>query len=66
MAPDIQTGRTEIAAYNGHLKRLAQGSACPLNTAVLVMMRGMKDKGLTPCREMLVELGKSLGMGTAL
>ncbi|HEY0791557.1 MAG TPA: FAD-dependent oxidoreductase [Chthoniobacterales bacterium] len=66
MTPDVRTGRTEIAAYNGHLQKLARGRACPLNTAVIAMMRTMKDKGLTPHREMLVELGKTVGMGTLL
>ena len=66
MAPDMATGRTEIAAYNGYLKRLARGIACPINTAVLEMMRRMYDQRLTPRRQMLVDLGQTLGMEVAL
>ena len=62
MAPDMGTGRTEIAAYNGYLKLLGRGLACPINTAVLEMMNTMNDQRLAPHREMLVNLGNSLGM----
>ena len=60
MAPDMSTGRTEVAAYNGYLHRLAQGVNCPINTAVLEMIATMHEKRLPPCRERLVELGKAL------
>ncbi len=60
MAPDMGTGRTEVAAYNGHLHRLAQGVNCPINTAVLAMIGTMHEKGLPPGRERLVELGEVL------
>ncbi len=65
MALDISTGRTEIAAYNGYLQRLAHGLACPLNTAVLAMIRTMQESKLSPHRERLVELGRAVGLGGA-
>ena len=63
MAPDMGTGRTEIAAYNGYLKALAKEIACPINDAVLEMMRAMHEKRLPPRREVLAELGQTLAMG---
>jgi 2-dehydropantoate 2-reductase len=63
MTPDIGTGRTEIGAYNGYLKQLAQGMACPINTAVLELMKGMKEQRRPPSRQVLTELGSRLGMG---
>ena len=43
MAGEIQTGRTEIDNYNGHLIRLAEqaGVPCPLNRAVLDLVTRM-------------------------
>ena len=66
MAPDIGTGRTEIAAYNGYLKWLAQGADCPINTAVLELIGTMHARTLSPGRERLVELRDALGRGGAL
>ena len=66
MAPDMGTGRTEIAAYNGYLKRLARGVACPINTAVLNLMNAMIEQKRSPSREILAELGSTLGMGGSL
>ena len=66
MAPDMGTGRTEIAAYNGYLHRLARGIDCPINNAVLGMIDTMHEKGLPPCRERLVELGRALVKEKAL
>jgi 2-dehydropantoate 2-reductase len=66
MAPDMGTGRTEIAAYNGYLKRLARGVACPINTAVLNLMNTMIEQKRSPSREILAELGSTLGMGGSL
>ena len=63
MAPDIGTGRTEIAAYNGYLKSLAHGVDCPINTAVLELIGTMHARSLSPGRERLVELRDALGMG---
>ena len=63
MAPDMGTGRTEIAAYNGHLKRLADGGACPVNTAVLDLMNRMQEENLPPSRARLYELRDALGTG---
>ena len=66
MAPDMRTGRTEIGAYNGYLRRLARETECPINTAVLKMMSAIVEKGLNPRRELLVQLGRSVGIGERL
>ena len=63
MAPDMGTGRTEIAAYNGYLKRLARGIDCPINIAVLELINTMNEQKRCPSREILAELGSTLGMG---
>ena len=63
MAPDMGTGQTEVAAYNGHLARLAQSEACPINTAVLELINRMQARSLPPCRDRLCELWNALGMG---
>lgn len=63
MAADMGTGRTEIDAYNGYLKDLARGVACPINTAVLEMMRTMNAQKRAPDRNVLAELGNELKMG---
>jgi 2-dehydropantoate 2-reductase len=60
MAPDMGTGRTEIAAYNGYLARLARGTACPINTAVLELINTMNDQKRAPSREVLAELESTL------
>ena len=62
MAPDIGTGRTEIPAYNGYLKSLAQEADCPINTAVLELIGTMHARSLSPDRQRLVELRAALGM----
>lgn len=61
MAPDLRTGRTEVAAYNGHLKSLAGDVDCPLNAAVLEMINTMHQRNLPPRRERLSELRDALG-----
>ena len=66
MAPDIGTGRTEIAAYNGHLKRLAGDDSAPVNTAVLDLMTRMQERSLPPCHARLSELRDALGVGGAV
>ena len=63
MAADMGTERTEIAAYNGYLKSLARGIACPINTAVLEMMNTMNEQKRSPSREVLADLRSTLGMG---
>jgi ketopantoate reductase len=63
MASDMGTGRTEIPAYNGYLKRLARGIGCPINTAVLELVNAMNDENRSPSREVLSELWRTLGMG---
>jgi 2-dehydropantoate 2-reductase len=62
MSPDMGTGRTEIAAYNGYLKCLARGIACPINTAVLELINTMNEQKRSPSREILSELGSALGI----
>ncbi len=62
MAPDLSTGRTEIASYNGHLKSLAGDVDCPINAAVLEMIGTMHQRSLPPRRERLLELSDTLGM----
>jgi 2-dehydropantoate 2-reductase len=60
MAPDIPGGRTEIEAYNGHLVRLAGASPCPLNRAVLAMMRRLERERTAPHRTVWGELAHSV------
>jgi 2-dehydropantoate 2-reductase len=62
MAIDMGTGRTEIAAYNGYLKSLAQGMACPINTAVLELVNRMSEEKRSPSREILWELLHTIGL----
>jgi 2-dehydropantoate 2-reductase len=62
MAPDMGTGRTEIAAYNGYLQRLARGIGCPINNAVLELINTMNDQKRAPSRAILAELESTLGM----
>jgi 2-dehydropantoate 2-reductase len=62
MTPDMGTGRTEIAAYNGHLKTLAREMACPINTAVLELMNKMNDEKRSPSRDVLSELQRATGI----
>ena len=66
MAPDMGTGRTEIAAYNGYLQELAKGKGSPINTAVLELVSAMHENTLPPGRERLVELEQSLKRGGVL
>ncbi len=66
MAPDMGTGRTEIAAYNGHLKKLAGDESAPVNTAVLNLMTRMQERSLPPCHARLSELQDALGAGGAV
>ena len=63
MAPDMGSGRTEVAAYNGYLQHLAQGLDCPINTAVLRLIGRMHEETLPPGRERLMELGNALKTG---
>ena len=44
-------------------KRPAQGVNCPINTAILELMNMMNDQKRSPGREILTELGITLGMG---
>ena len=66
MAPDMGTGRTEIAAYNGHLKKLAGDEPAPVNTAVLNLMTRMQESSLPPGDARLSELQDALGAGGAV
>lgn len=65
MAPDIGSGRTEIAAYNGHLVRLAGEFPCPVNRAVLAMMERITRERLPPRRSHLVALAGEVARGEA-
>jgi 2-dehydropantoate 2-reductase len=53
MAPDIGSGRTEIAAYNGHLVRLAGNLPCPLNRAAVALVERISAERLAPHRRHL-------------
>ena len=66
MAADIESGRTEIAAYNGYLQHLSNGADCPINAAVIRMLETMKEKCLKPSHDLLIGLQNSLEMGTSL
>jgi ketopantoate reductase len=66
MAPDMETGRIEIAAYNGYFVRPARGVACPINTTILELMNTMNDQKRSPSHEILAELGNTLGIGASL
>jgi len=63
MTSDMGTGRTEIAAYNGHLKTLARGTGCPINSAVLELMNKMSDEKRPANLEVLSELRQVLEKG---
>jgi 2-dehydropantoate 2-reductase len=58
MAGEIQTGRTELDNYNGHLLRLAEktGEPAPLNRAVFELVTKMTAERATPRREVLDQL----------
>jgi 2-dehydropantoate 2-reductase len=57
MAGEIETGRTEIDNYNGHLIRLAADrTPCPLNRAVYDLVTGMQRERERPSREVLRKL----------
>ena len=58
MAGEIQTGRTEIDNYNGHLVRLAEAAGVPgpLNRAVLDLVTNMTAARAPSRRESLREL----------
>jgi hypothetical protein len=44
------------------LKRPARGVTCPINTAILELMNTMNNQKRFPSREILAELGNTLGM----
>jgi 2-dehydropantoate 2-reductase len=60
MAPDVPGGRTEIDAYNGYLVRLAGTMPCPLNRAVLALVRRLERERTAPHREVWRELAHSV------
>lgn len=66
MAPDISVGshRTEIESYNGYLIRLAGDFPCPLNRAVLALVKKVSQEGLQPQREYLHHLTEYLPRGS--
>ena len=63
MAPDLPTGRTEIEAYNGYLVRLAGATPCPLNRAVLALVRRCARDHTRPHRGVWRELAHSVRGG---
>jgi len=63
MAPDLPSGRTEIEAYNGYLVHLAGTTPCPLNRAVLAMVRRLERERTLPHRGVWRELASSAGEG---
>ena len=64
MAPDLPSGRTEIEAYNGYLVCLAGTTPCPLNRAVLAMVRRIERERIRPHRGVWRELASSAGKGS--
>ena len=60
MAPDMGSGRTEIDAYNGHLVRIAGDLPCPINRAVIDMVRRISEGRLAPGPEHLQRLAAAL------
>lgn len=63
MAPDVPGGRTEIEAYNGYLVRLAGTAPCPLNRAVLALVRRLERERTPPHRHVWRELAQTVGDG---
>jgi len=58
MSGDLPKGRTEMDNYNGHLIALAEARPCPLNRAVVALVKRMETERLTPGLGRLEELGK--------
>ena len=56
MSGDIETGRTEIDNFNGHLLELADATPCPLNQAACTLVHRMADQRTTPTLDHLHEL----------
>jgi 2-dehydropantoate 2-reductase len=56
MAPDLPRGRTEIDYYNQRLVQLAGDRPCPLNRAVVDLIKRMERERIQPHREALREL----------
>ena len=65
MAPDMGSGRTEIDAYNGHLVRIAGDLPCPINRAVIDMVRRISEGRLAPGPEHLQRLAAALAADTS-
>jgi 2-dehydropantoate 2-reductase len=56
MSGDIETGRTEVDNFNGHLIRLAGDGPCPLNMAAVELVDRMAAGQATPAPHYLDEL----------
>ena len=63
MAPGLPGGRMEIAAYNGYLVRMAGTTTCPLNRAVLAMVRRLERERTQPHCGVWRALAHSLSNG---
>jgi 2-dehydropantoate 2-reductase len=56
MNADLPTGRTEIDCYNGYLVELAGERPCPINRAVLQLVKSMEQDHSPPHPEQLEKL----------
>ena len=56
MSGDIQTGRTEVENFNGHLVRLAGTHPCPLNSRSCSVINRLAREQATPGMDYLKEM----------
>ena len=63
MAPDMESGHTEIDAYNGHLIQLAGDFPCPLNRGALAMVNKIVKEKLPVARQHLDDMAEGLPAG---
>ena len=61
-ASDLPGGPTEIDHYNGRLVELAGDLPCPLNRAVVALIRRMEADGLAPSPARIDELRAGLAL----
>ncbi len=60
MAPDLPLGKTEIDYYNKRLIDLAGGRPCPLNRAVVNLIKRMEQNRTAPSLSIIDELSKEI------